>query len=412
MTTTTSPVDRAAPADPPGDPTPGVTAGTRLGRLPITGLGVAAAAGGVGCLLVGLVTGWSEFLVAAMVLGVVVALSSVFLIGRSSYTITLALDNARVVAGQPAGGVLTTRNSGSRRLLGSRIEVPVGASLASFRIGALGADDEQEDLFVIPTARRAVITVGPATSVRGDALGLLRRQVRWTAAEQLFVHPRTVRLHGAATGIIRDLEGRPTRDLSSNDVSFHALRGYVPGDDRRYVHWRTSARTGVLMVRQFEETRRTHLAVALSADPDEYGAAEEFELAISAAASLGSQALREERPVTVCVGPRSLPGTTGRRLLDTFAGVGTETGAGVVVAARAAATAVPNASVAVLITGPRPDPAMLRRASNAFPAGIRVVAVQIEADAELRLTAIGDVDVATIGTLDDLPRALRRMRAA
>ena len=116
--------------------------------------------------------------------------------------------------------------------------------------------------------------------------------------------------------------------------------------------------------------------------------------------------------MTVCVGPRSLPGTTGRRLLDTFAGVGTETGAGVVVAARAAATAVPNASVAVLITGPRPDPAMLRRASNAFPAGIRVVAVQIEADAELRLTAIGDVDVATIGTLDDLPRALRRMRAA
>ena len=135
------------------------------------------------------------------------------------------------------------------------------------------------------------------------------------------MHPRTVRLQGAATGVLRDLEGQPTRDLSSNDVSFHALRGYVPGDDRRYVHWRTSARTGVLMVRQFEETRRTHLAVALAADPAEYATTDEFEVAVSVAASLGAQALREERPVSVCVGGRLLTGTTGRRLLDAFAGV-------------------------------------------------------------------------------------------
>ena len=127
-----------------------------------------------------------------------------------------------------------------------------------------------EDLFTIPTARRAVIVVGPVRSVRADPLHLLRRQVLWTEPEDLFVHPRTVALAGSAAGFIRDLEGMPTTELSSADVSFHALRDYVPGDDRRHIHWKTTARTNKLMVRQFEETRRAHLAISLSINTDEY----------------------------------------------------------------------------------------------------------------------------------------------
>ncbi len=379
---------------------------------PVTALGAAAVLAAVGCLVVASLTGWQEFAVAALVIGILILVSSLFLVGRSSYAVSVQLQAARVVAGQRAGGVMTTRNTGARRLLASRIELPVGGSLASFRIPSLAPQAESEDLFVIPTARRAVITVGPAVSVRGDALGLLRRQVRWTVAQELFVHPRTVRLQGAATGVIRDLEGRPTRDLSSNDVSFHALRGYVPGDDRRYVHWRTSARTGVLMVRQFEETRRTHLAVALAADPAEYATTDEFEVAVSVAASLGAQALREERPVSVCVGGRLLTASTGRRLLDGFAALVPDSGSGIVAAGRAAAAAVPNASVAVLVCGRFPDAALVRSAGTAFGIGIRVICVRVEHGAELRLSAIGAVDVATIGTLDDLPKALRRVRAA
>ncbi|MGI8416351.1 MAG: DUF58 domain-containing protein, partial [Nakamurella sp.] len=246
----------------------------------------------------------------------------------------------------------------------------------------------------------------------GDPLGLLRRQVRWTGADDLFVHPRTIALEGAATGAVKDLEGQPTRDLSSNDVSFHALRQYVAGDDRRYVHWRSSAKTGVLMVRQFEETRRTHLAVGLSIDPDEFASVADFELALSAAASLGAQAIGEERPVTVCAGATMLRGESGGRLLDAFSALAATRGAGILVAGRRTAAAVPNASVAVLITGSGPDAVTIRRASTAFSVGIRVVAVRVVAGAKLKLSAIGRVDVATVGSLDDLPKALRRMRAA
>jgi uncharacterized protein (DUF58 family) len=257
-----------------------------------------------------------------------------------------------------------------------------------------------------------VIAVGPAVSVRGDALGLLRRQVRWTEVTQLYVHPRTIRLAGASTGVLRDLEGQPTRDLSSNDVSFHALRPYVPGDDRRYVHWRTSARTGALMVRQFEETRRTHLALALSATPADYLDPEEFELAVSVAASLCIQAVREERPVTVCVGSRVMPPAPGQRLLDGFAGVRAADDAGLLRSSLAAAAAVPNASVAMLITGSVPDAAVIRRAGTTFPPGIRVLAVRAHRVGSVGLAALGGVDVATLPALADLPAVMHRMRAA
>ena len=120
----------------------------------------------------------------------------------------------------------------------------------------------------------------------------------WTEPADLFVHPRTVALASSASGFIRDLEGMPTTDLSSADVSFHALRDYVPGDDRRHIHWKTTARTNKLMVRQFEETRRAHLAVSLSINTDEYASEQEFEMAISVAASIGRQAIREQRELT------------------------------------------------------------------------------------------------------------------
>ncbi|MDQ6658434.1 MAG: DUF58 domain-containing protein [Actinomycetota bacterium] len=388
------------------------TAPLRRVFSPITGLGVLAMVAFSVCALIALVTDWQEFMVAAAAVAALLLIALLFLIGRSAYSVDVTLHSARVVAGQRATGALTIRNTGSRRLLPSRMELPVGVTVASFRVPSLPARAEHEELFVIPTARRAVLKVGPATSVRGDPLGLLRRQVRWTGADDLFVHPRTIALQGAATGAVKDLEGQPTRDLSSNDVSFHALRQYVAGDDRRYVHWRSSAKTGVLMVRQFEETRRTHLAVGLSTDPDEFASVADFELAVSAAASLGAQAILEERPVTVCAGPTMLRGESGRRLLDAFSALQATAGAGILVAGRRTAAAVPNASVAVLITGAGPDAVTIRRASTAFSVGIRVVAVRAVAGAKLRLSAIGRVDVATVGSLDDLPKALRRMRAA
>jgi len=44
-------------------------------------------------------------------------------------------------------------------------------------------------------------------------------------------------------GRARDLDG-PTFDSSpQGSAAFHTLRDYVPGDERRHIHWRSTART-------------------------------------------------------------------------------------------------------------------------------------------------------------------------
>ena len=356
-------------------------------------------------------TGWQELSVAAIGLAAAVVVASVFVIGRSRYRVVLDLRSERVVVGEPAAGRMLVSNSSGSRLLPVRMELPVGAAMPSISIPSLAKDAVHEELFVIPTARRGVIVVGPARSVRGDAFGLFRRTVKWTEPELLYVHPRTVPLEGTSPGFIQDLEGEATKELSNNDVSFHALRGYVPGDDRRYIHWKTTARTGVVMVRQFEETRRSHLAVALSVRTQDYRNETEFEIAVASAASLGVQAFREERAVSVVPGDRPLRAATARRLLDGIAGVDWSDDAdGVAVAAKNTAATVPDVSVAIILCGGVPTAGQIRSAGAAFPVGVRVVAVRVELGAPIAVRRIGTLPILTIGALDDLARALRAVR--
>ena len=65
-----------------------------------------------------------------------------------------------------------------------------------------------------------------------------------------------------------------------SDLAFHALRDYQPGDDRRYIHWRSSAKAGRFLVRQFLDTRRSHVAVVVDSEAANYTDPDEFELAI------------------------------------------------------------------------------------------------------------------------------------
>ncbi|MGO1342261.1 MAG: DUF58 domain-containing protein, partial [Cellulosimicrobium funkei] len=290
------------------------------------------------------------------------------------------------------------------------MELPVGQGMATFPVPRLRPQGSHEEIFTVPTHRRSVISVGPVRSVRADPLGLLRREVVWTEPEELFVHPRVKNLSGSSTGFLKDLEGRVTTDISNSDVSFHALRDYVPGDDRRHIHWKTTARTGQLMVRQFEETRRSHLAVLLSTRAEDYAHDDEFELAVSACGSLGLQAIKEDRGVTVLVNDGNLRGDHRTRLLDDLARVETQSQrTSLVDVARVAGLTITDASVVAFIVGSRVTPTELRAASARLPQDVRVMAIQCVPGASLSRHAIAELVVLTIGELGELPLALRRL---
>ena len=101
-----------------------------------------------------------------------------------------------------------------------------------------------------------------------------------------------------------------------SDLAFHALREYVLGDELRHVHWRSSAKANKLQIRQYHDTRRSHLTIVLDDNRDSDGDPDDFETAVSAAASV---ALAPTATVSTCrcseASTRS-PGAASTSVLD------------------------------------------------------------------------------------------------
>lgn len=375
--------------------------------------------------LAGYTLGWLELVVVGWAGVVLAVIAALYLIGRSPFRVSLTLPHRRVVVGDPARGAVTLHNPTRRRALGVKVEIPVGVGLAELAMPSLKAGASFTNEFAVPTLRRGVIPVGPVRTVRADPIGLVRRELVWTDTEDLVVHPRTVGIPSTSTGLIRDLEGSPTRDLTSSDVAFHALREYQVGDERRYIHWKSTAKTGTYMVRQFEQTRRSHLVVALSLATSDYASEEEFELAVSVAGSLGVRAIRDGRTVSVVVSTvtpefakrktyavRPLATHVPARLLDDLAVVEVAGAAlGIRDVGRIAAEGNVGISVAFLVCGSLATPSELRAASNSFPVDVGVVAIVCDPDAVPGFRRVAGLSVLTVGYLEDLRIALARTAA-
>lgn len=370
--------------------------------------------------------GWMELVVVAWTGLVLLLVASVYLVGRSSFTVSLGTAHSRVLVGESATGSVTIANPTRHRILGATVEVPVGSALVAVAMPSLARGAEFSHEFAVPTARRGVIQIGPVRTIRADPIGLVRREIIWTDSQDLYIHPRTIGVPSTTTGFIRDLEGNPTRQISNSDVSFHALREYVPGDERRYIHWKSTARTGRYMVRQFEETRRSHLVIALSLASSDYAHQDEFELAVSVAGSLGVRAIRDARAVSVVVSEKTpdfakrkvfavsqLSTLTRSRLLDDLSLIDLDESAlNVRDVARVVAEQVAGISVAFLVCGSKTTPSELRAASASFPVDVEVVAIVCDPDVVPGLRRVAGLSVLSIGYLQDLQKSLARSAAA
>jgi uncharacterized protein (DUF58 family) len=332
--------------------------------------------------------------------------------GRAVLRVEVELEPRRVVVGTPAAGTVTTTNIGGRRLLPLALELPVGVGTARFMLPSLGGFASHEEIFVVPTHHRGVIPVGPATTVRGDPLGVLRRTVSWTGVTELFVHPATVPLEPLGAGLLRDLEGQTTNDISMSDLAFHALREYAPGDDRRYIHWRSSAKLstsagdGRFMVRQFLDTRRSHVTVVVDARTDSYGSVDELETAISVGASLAVRSLRDEQDTTVVVGTQAVTKGAPQAVLDGFARAVAGPADLADRTARAAQLA-PDTSLALLVTGAATSFPEIQRAAAYFPPEVGTVSLRIDPWSSATIRTVGAVVVITLPGLADLAAVLR-----
>ncbi len=104
---------------------------------------------------------------------------------------------------------------------------------------------------------------GPLRVSTRFPLGLVRHSYILEDRAELLVHPRLGRLSRGLAKMIREHEAGSQR-LSRRgllEADFHGLREWRTGDSRRWIHWRTSARRGSLIVRQFEQRRSQNLAL-------------------------------------------------------------------------------------------------------------------------------------------------------
>ncbi|MFI5053276.1 MAG: DUF58 domain-containing protein, partial [Acidimicrobiia bacterium] len=111
--------------------------------------------------------------------------------------------------------------------------------------------------------------------------------------------------------VTAESEAPAARSMASDlGHDFLTLRSYELGDDLRRVHWRSTARTGELMIRQDEARWRSRAALVLDVHHAAHDA-ESFEVAVEAAASVITRLVRLRRRVEVVTGAGELLGTGG-----------------------------------------------------------------------------------------------------
>jgi uncharacterized protein (DUF58 family) len=233
--------------------------------------------------------GMLELFIVAATVAVLLAVSVVIvLVRRPELAVVRTAIPARVTAGTPCRVELTIANRAPDPSPVVRLIDPVSGTLgADLRLAPMTPGQTVRGAYRLPTERRGVLRLGPMTSVCGDPFGLASATRQVTGAMELVVYPRVDQLAPPPLTSGSDPLGgvRRRTSLASTGDEFSTLRGYVPGDELRRVHWPSSARHDELVVRQDEQAWQGRLTVVLDDRRASHGG-DSLELAVSAAASL------------------------------------------------------------------------------------------------------------------------------
>jgi uncharacterized protein (DUF58 family) len=290
--------------------------------------GIAVAALATGCFLAGWVLGYPELAILGVAGALALAAAWLHLARPAPLRAYRDIAPPQVPRGDRALAVLTCTHTGRRGLGLMRAADRCGTQRVAIQLPPLRPGGSYTTTYQLPTRRRGHIPVGPLELTATDPLGLVRR-VRTCGGElTLSVQPRVVPLAALPSGRVASPEGPRSDRATGGTVTFHALRPYVFGDDLRHIHWRTSARTNTLMVRQLVDTSLPRTIVLLDTRSCAYPSEDDFELAVDVTASVALAAAGSGFPVSVLGGQEhlsALDGRSGQRaaLLDRLALIGT-----------------------------------------------------------------------------------------
>ncbi|MEJ2211472.1 MAG: DUF58 domain-containing protein [Anaerolineae bacterium] len=273
-----------------------------------------------------------RMLILALPLGLYLLASLYYCPYQARLRATHSFSTDRAVEGARVDVELEIENEGQgieQVLIIDRL--PPGLELTAGRSAALASlppDGRFSFSYTVRVARGGY-TFQQVEAVASDLFGLFQRRLALPAPDQLLVLPRIVKLRSLA---IRPLRTRsyagpvPARQAGSG-VDFYGVREYHPGDPRRWINWRLSARhPSGLFTNEFEQERiadvrltsKAHFA-PLPGIEDEphigdgsevrFGGESLFEHAVQAAASLAGAFLDGGNRVGLLIYGRSLDWT-------------------------------------------------------------------------------------------------------
>ena len=179
---------------------------------------------------------------------------------------------------------------------------------------------------------RGVHTLPAPEAVAEDPLGVVSATHRAGEPMTVTVYPRIAFLKSCVLhpelGLKQDWAGQIGL-LTPGASEFRGIRPHQPGEPLSHIDWKSTAKTGILMLREMEEPAGADITLLLDGSADQVvGNAPEtnFELAVRAAGSVADYALRAGRGVTLICHERNrrqvrlTPDGGGRRsLLETLA---------------------------------------------------------------------------------------------
>ncbi|MFI5933399.1 DUF58 domain-containing protein [Actinoplanes sp. NPDC051494] len=250
----------------------------------------AAVAAGISAIILG----EKDLLRVAILLAALPLLAAAY-VGRSRYKLacTRSLEPGRAPVGSSARVILRLQNLSrlptGTLLLEDRLPYALG-SRPRVVLERLGAHMASSVAYTVRADVRGRYPVGPLVIRLTDPFGLCELTRSFPSVDSLTVIPQVVAL--PAVRLAGEYAG--TGDSRARSVAVHgeddaATREYRRGDDLRRVHWRSTARTGELMVRREEQPWESRATVVLDTRLYAHrgeGPTASFEWAVSAAASI------------------------------------------------------------------------------------------------------------------------------
>ena len=193
------------------------------------------------------------------------------------------------------------------------------ADLAEGEIPPMPPQGEVDAQAVIFPRRRGIVRFTGVTIARPGPLDLIRSFVRVSAPQTVVILPRRYHLPPVALpGALRYQEGGVA--LAANvgrSDEFVALRDYRQGDPLRHIHWRSWAKAGKPITKEFADEFFVRHALVLDTFGEEPGS-ELLEEAVSIAASFACTIMTQESLLDLLfVGNKSYCFTAGRGLAHT-----------------------------------------------------------------------------------------------